>query len=138
MKPDPAVNGKRRLRMLLVIKAVWCMYFFVSCVQKPYYTKTWCKPVHISDVCYSWPLFAGLGPLLAALGSFGRSWGTLGVLGSLLGRSGALLGRSWGALGRSWGALGALLARHAKIVQKIAENEFQRTPSRPKSPKKRQ
>ena len=105
-KPDSAVNGKRRLKTLFVMKA------YSACISAFYAVKRYVFWTHIQNIFENiktsqkisyflllLALLAALGPLLAALG---RSWAALG-------RSWAALGRSWTALGRSWAALGPLL-----------------------------
>ena len=118
-KPDPAVNGKRRiqyvscyLKTLLYLSVRFAL--FKTCTYTYIYFELYTynaakrlsrdKKTHIS---FSLPLIgcfgAALGPLLAALGPLlGRSWPLLGPSWALLGRSWALLGRSWALLGRSW------------------------------------
>ena len=131
-KPDPAVNGKRRLQTLFVIQNVLvCMlsiYLLKGiCFEKPFerHQQELCLLLFVAD----WPLLAGswnrflqlfaahlpswaaLVLLLAALGlllaALGRSWAALGRSRAALGRSWAPPGRSCAALGRSWAALGS-------------------------------
>ena len=137
IKPDPAVNGKRRIQTFFVILKCMLCILFVSFLQKRLFFKNrlnQTKKNKFWSLSYSWAalgvLLAAFGALLAALESLlgrfwpllaalGRSWAALGPLLAALGR---LLGRSWALWGRSWpllAALGPLLERHAKIIANI-------------------
>ena len=102
-KPDPAVNGKRRIDRHFNISKRSGTYCSLFCTENDVY-----KIVEISIEKYRclvvlasfWLLLAPLGPLL------GRSWPLLGRSWPLLARYWPLLVRSWAALGRSWPALG--------------------------------
>ena len=101
-KPDLAVNGKRRLKMLFFIQNV------LLCICSFYSLKLCCLKICSKD--YKKKMFALFSahwpPFDLFWGALGRSWGALGALlgalGALLGRSWPLLDPSWPLLGRSW------------------------------------
>ena len=96
-KPDPAVNGKRRLKTPFVIfnflVCICSFHLLAKLYEFKHFSKDNKKEV-FATLCRS---LAALGALLAALGrswaALGRSWAALGPL---------LVGSFWGPLHRSW------------------------------------
>ena len=109
-KPEPAVNGKRRLNTLFVIKT------HSACISTFYFLKRYVFWTDVQNLvkilkpskqhhmfCYSWPSRGPLGASWAPLGGLlGASWGLLEPLGGLWEPLGSLLGTSWSLLGPSW------------------------------------
>ena len=96
-KPDPAVNGKRRLMTFFVIWNVWYVFSiscFVSFFQKRLFSE---NRLNLKKNQRILLLSAALALLL------GRFW-------PLSEPSWLLSGRSWVAFGRSWAALEPLLS----------------------------
>ena len=86
-KPDPAVNGKRRISTLSL------SLLFALRVLRTFQTKSLS-----TDFCYCCLLVGALGLLLAGLGPLlATFWSLLATLWPLL----AALGRSWPVFGRS-------------------------------------
>ena len=106
LKPDPAVNGKRRLKALFVIFNVLVQICSLDLLAKLDSFKDFSKNNKKEVFATHCRSLAALGPLFVA---FGGSWRPLGTSWARFGASWSLLGASWGPLGASWGLLGGFL-----------------------------
>ena len=103
-KPDPALNGKRRIQFALLFLACFLGLFLLLLAGLGTY-------------------FGDLGPFL---GLYGRSWAALGASIGGLGCTWAALGAYVGDLGpllglysRSWSALGAAVCGPVPLLEPI-------------------